>query len=68
MRWGAMRHHFFKPGRGKLAARSRTAAVTAGALAALGLTPLMVPPAQGVVAPVGQGFTVTAGDLSFILK
>ncbi|MGY2874413.1 Ca2+-binding RTX toxin-like protein/methionine-rich copper-binding protein CopC [Marmoricola sp. URHA0025 HA25] len=31
------------------------------------LSPLM-PSAQAVVAPVGQGFTVTAGDLSFILK
>ena len=63
-----MRHHLFKSGLGRLTARSRTAAVTAGALAALGLTPVMVPPAQGAVAPVGQGFTVTAGDLSFILK
>jgi Ca2+-binding RTX toxin-like protein/methionine-rich copper-binding protein CopC len=63
-----MRHHLFKAGVGRLTARSRTAAVTAGALAALGLTPVMVPSAQGAVAPVGQGFTVTAGDLSFILK
>src|SRR4051812_28854809 len=31
------------------------------------LSPLM-PTARAAVAPVGQGFTVTAGDLSFILK
>jgi Ca2+-binding RTX toxin-like protein len=44
------------------------AALTAAALVALGVTPLSAGPARGVVAPVGQGFTVTAGDLSFILK
>ncbi len=62
-----MRHHLFKSGVGRLPSRSRTAAVTAGALVALGLTPVMVSPAQGAVAPVGQSFTVTKSDLSFIL-
>ena len=63
-----MRHHLFKSGVRRRPSRSRTAAATAGALVALGLTPVMVSPAQGAVAPVGQSFTVTAGDLSFILK
>jgi Ca2+-binding RTX toxin-like protein/methionine-rich copper-binding protein CopC len=62
-----MRHHLFKSGVRRRPSRSRTAAVTAGALVALGLTPVMVSPAQGVVAPVGQSFTVTKSDLSFIL-
>ena len=62
-----MRRHLFKSGVGRRPSRSRTAAVTAGTLVALGLTPVMVPPAQGVVAPVGQSFTVTKSDLSFIL-
>ena len=59
--------HLFKSGAGRLSSRSRTAAVTAGTLVALGLTPVMVSPAQGAVAPVGQSFTVTKSDLSFIL-
>jgi Ca2+-binding RTX toxin-like protein len=43
--------------------------VTAGALVALGLTPVAAPaPATGATGTVGSGFTVTAGDLSFILK
>ncbi len=62
-----MRRHTFQLGKGRLSMRARTAVVTAGALTALGLTP-MTAPVQGAVAPVGQGFTVTAGDLTFILK
>jgi Ca2+-binding RTX toxin-like protein len=44
------------------------AVTTATALAMLGALPMSVPAADGATAAVGQGFTVTAGDLSFILK
>ncbi|MGB9377356.1 MAG: hypothetical protein WCB04_07575, partial [Mycobacteriales bacterium] len=42
----------------------------AGLIAAVvGLGSAVLPsPASAVVAPVGQGFTVTTGDLAFILK
>ncbi len=42
-----------------------TLAVIVSMLGSLALSP---PQALGAVAPVGQGFTVTPGDLSFILK
>src|SRR3954452_14028454 len=51
--------------------RSRWAAVTAASAVAVSLlTPWTAAPAQGGVAPesIGQGFTVTASDLSYILK
>src|SRR3954451_24051713 len=51
--------------------RSRWAAVTAASAVAVSLlTPWTAAPAQGAVAPesIGQGFTVTPSDLSYILK
>src|SRR4051794_27576714 len=49
--------------------RRKVAAVSAAAIITAFITPLsLANPAQAVVAPVGNGFTVTAGDLSFILK
>jgi Ca2+-binding RTX toxin-like protein len=48
--------------------RTGVAAVASATLVS-GLLALTFPPSAGsVVAPVGQGFTVTAGDLAFILK
>ena len=47
-----------------VAAVTATLAVVASLLGTLGVAT----PVQGAVAPVGQGFTVTAGDLSYILK
>jgi Ca2+-binding RTX toxin-like protein len=61
-----MRQPIHKPTVRRLRTRARVAAVTAGTVVLLGLTPLTVSgPAEG--APVGQGFTVTASDLKFIL-
>src|SRR4051794_11635918 len=49
--------------------RRKVAAVSAAAIITAFITPLsLAHPAQAVTAPVGNGFTVTAGDLSFILK
>src|SRR3954452_7197712 len=49
--------------------RRKVAAVSAAAIITTFITPLsLAHPAQAVTAPVGNGFTVTAGDLSFILK
>ena len=47
----------------------RWTAVAAAAVMTVGLTAtVLAPGAQGAPAPVGQGFTVTTGDLKFILK
>ena len=49
--------------------RRKVAAVSAAAIITAFITPLsLANPAQAVPAPVGNGFVVTAGDLSFILK
>src|SRR4051795_10369047 len=49
--------------------RKRLTAALAVVATTIGLTiTALVPPAAAAPAPVGQGFTVTAGDLAFILK
>ena len=49
----------------RAAAVTATLAVVASFMGSMALSP---PRALGAVAPTGQGFTVTPGDLSFILK
>src|SRR3954451_11415284 len=49
--------------------RRKVAAVSAAAIITAFITPLsLANPAYAVKAPVGNGFVVTPGDLSFILK
>jgi hypothetical protein len=48
--------------------RAKVAGVAAAATALALFTPVLAEPAAAAVAPPGQGFTVTAGDLSFIVK
>ncbi len=61
-RWGLVMR-----GPGSPRIRSQVAALSAATLVALGVTPLSAGPAQGAAAPVGQGFSVTASDLKYIL-
>ncbi len=57
------------PRRGLLHRPKRLVAASAAALLAVGLVPAVTATtAEAVVAPVGQGFTVTPADLAFILK
>ncbi len=48
--------------------RARVAGTAAAATALALFTPLLPPSAVAAVGPVGAGFSVTAGDLSYILK
>ncbi|MCW2601473.1 MAG: heme peroxidase [Frankiales bacterium] len=48
--------------------RTRGVATASALLLTTGFIPGLVSPSRAAVAPVGQGFTVTASDLAFILK
>src|SRR4051812_45247131 len=54
----------------RLRSRRRRGTATVAALVATSLTMLGIAalPSSAALGPVGNGFTVTAGDLSFILK
>ena len=48
--------------------KSRTLAGLSALLLGAGVLPALASPAQAVQAPVGQGFSITPSDLSYILK